>query len=82
MTDALDRLHSDRVARGVCRHCGGPTPCWSMFGDQRPGKRHTDESYAAYAAERQWHDEGRDVEPSGAVDEASGTVHSDADPGL
>ncbi len=36
---ALKRIDEDRVARGVCRHCGGPLPCWSPSGDARPGVR-------------------------------------------
>lgn len=36
----LDDMNADRVARGVCRHCGGPVPCWSPYGDVRVGVRH------------------------------------------
>lgn len=38
---ALARLEKERVALGVCRHCGGPVPCRSEFGDRAVGKRHT-----------------------------------------
>jgi hypothetical protein len=34
----LTRLHAERVARGVCRHCGGVVPCWSDFGDVAVGR--------------------------------------------
>lgn len=45
MTPAdLDRM---RVERGVCRHCGGPVPCHSEFGDQRVGVRHSTRSWKA-----------------------------------
>lgn len=39
----IDRL---RISKSLCRHCGGPTPCWSSFGDREPGKRHTRKSFA------------------------------------
>lgn len=29
----------ERVKAGLCRHCGGPVPCWSAFGDVAPGVR-------------------------------------------
>jgi len=35
----IARIDRDRVAAGVCRHCGGPVPCPSMFGDVRVGVR-------------------------------------------
>ena len=38
--DMLARLDRERVAAGVCRHCGGPVPCWSPYGDVRVGVRH------------------------------------------
>lgn len=34
--EAIDLV---RAARGVCRHCEGPLPCWSEWGDKAPGKR-------------------------------------------
>jgi len=34
------KLNAERVARGVCRHCGGPVPCWSPYGDVAVGRRH------------------------------------------
>lgn len=37
---ALDRIAAERVEAGLCRHCGGPVPCWSPYGDVRPGERH------------------------------------------
>ena len=37
--DRLARVHRDRIAAGVCRHCGGPVPCASAFGDIRVGVR-------------------------------------------
>jgi len=40
----LRQLNADRVAAGVCRHCGGRVPCWSEYGDREPGKRHTAKS--------------------------------------
>jgi hypothetical protein len=39
--EAVARIHAERVARGTCRHCDGPLPCWSPFGDRAVGKRHT-----------------------------------------
>jgi hypothetical protein len=36
---AVKQIARDRAARGVCRHCGGPVPCWSAFGDEAVGKR-------------------------------------------
>jgi hypothetical protein len=43
----LDAIDQQRVSAGTCRHCGGPIPCWSEFGDRAVGKRHTQKSYAA-----------------------------------
>jgi hypothetical protein len=34
--EAVDRI---RVEAGVCRHCGGPVPCWSPHGDVEVGVR-------------------------------------------
>lgn len=34
-------LNRHRVARGLCRHCGDPTPCGSVFGDSAPGVKNT-----------------------------------------
>lgn len=34
-----------RQQDGLCRCCGGPTPCWSIFGDSAPGKLHTRVTY-------------------------------------
>jgi len=31
------RIERRRVKAGLCRHCGGPLPCWSVYGDCRPG---------------------------------------------
>ena len=39
---SLDDLHAKRVAKGRCRHCGGPVPCWSYFGDEAVGIRRDD----------------------------------------
>jgi len=36
----LADLAAARKAAGVCRHCGGPVPCWSPYGDVRVGVRH------------------------------------------
>ncbi len=44
---ALEVIHAKRVAAGVCRHCGGPVPCYSEFGDQAVGRLHTKRSLAA-----------------------------------
>lgn len=41
---SLEEIDAKRVAAGVCRHCGGPVPCWSPFGDRAVGKRHTAKS--------------------------------------
>lgn len=35
----LRRIEADRAAAGRCRHCAGPVPCPSMFGDHAVGKR-------------------------------------------
>lgn len=35
----LDKLNREREQAGVCRHCGGPVPCWSPFGDVKVGVR-------------------------------------------
>lgn len=40
-SEVLARLSAERVARGVCRHCGGPVPCTSEFGDAEVGVRHS-----------------------------------------
>lgn len=37
--ELLDRIAAERLAAGVCRHCGGPVPCWSPFGDRAVGVR-------------------------------------------
>lgn len=37
---SLAKIAEDRVARGRCRHCGGPVPCWSPYGDSAAGVRH------------------------------------------
>jgi hypothetical protein len=36
---ASKKMDADRVARGVCRHCGGEVPCYSPWGDVAVGKR-------------------------------------------
>jgi hypothetical protein len=37
----LAALEEARVKKGVCRHCGGVVPCWSIdFGDYRVGERY------------------------------------------
>lgn len=38
---AMRKIDADRIAAGVCRHCGGSIPCWSNFGDHAIGVRHT-----------------------------------------
>jgi len=46
-SEAVARLDAGRVARGECRHCGGPVPCSSSWGDIRVGVRrpwHTTEA--------------------------------------
>ena len=35
----VERIY--RVHKGVCRHCGGPIPCYSELGDREVGKTHT-----------------------------------------
>ena len=40
-SDWKAKLDAERVAAGVCRHCAGPLPCWSLYGDARLGVRHT-----------------------------------------
>lgn len=37
----IRELEARRAAAGHCRHCDGPIPCWSEFGDHAPGVRHT-----------------------------------------
>ena len=39
-SSALATLDRKRIDAGLCRHCGGKLPCWSPFGDVRPGVRH------------------------------------------
>lgn len=34
-------IDARRVRLGVCRHCGGPVPCWSRMGDAAVGRQHT-----------------------------------------
>jgi hypothetical protein len=52
----LAELARERIAVGVCRHCGGPVPCWSEFGDQRVGVRHSTHSHRAMRrAANEWH---------------------------
>lgn len=41
----LAALDQDRIGAGLCRHCAGPVPCWSEFGDHAPGVRHTRETF-------------------------------------
>lgn len=43
--EVLERINRGRVADGLCRHCGGPCPCWSRFGDVSPGVQHTETSW-------------------------------------
>ncbi len=38
----LEELYRERLAAGVCRHCGGPVPCWSPDGDVAIGVKHGD----------------------------------------
>lgn len=38
----LAQVDADRLAAGKCRHCGGPVPCWSSFGDVAVGVRASD----------------------------------------
>ncbi len=45
---AIRRLEDERSARGLCRHCGGPVPCWSAFGDAAVGVRHTQRTLNAH----------------------------------
>ncbi len=40
-------LYRERMSVGCCRHCGGAVPCWSYYGDQKVGKKHTHRSHAA-----------------------------------
>ena len=37
----MAKMDAGRVAAKVCRHCGGPLPCWSPFGDASPGVKNT-----------------------------------------
>lgn len=37
--EQVAKLDGERVAKGLCRHCGGPVPCSSWFGDSAPGVR-------------------------------------------
>jgi len=36
----LEELYRERLGAGVCRHCGGPVPCWSPDGDVVVGVKH------------------------------------------
>ena len=48
--ERLARIEAERMAAGLCRHCGGLLPCWSQFGDRGLGKRHTRKSLASLNA--------------------------------
>lgn len=39
----LEELYRERLAAGVCRHCGGPVPCWSPDGDAGIGVKHAEQ---------------------------------------
>lgn len=39
LSKAIARIKVERKAAGVCRHCGGPVPCSSLWGDVRVGVR-------------------------------------------
>ena len=39
--EAIERINRMRTEAGVCRHCGGPVPCWSPFGDSAVGVQAT-----------------------------------------
>lgn len=41
LMEARLALDAKRVAAKLCRHCGGPLPCWSEFGDYAPGVSYT-----------------------------------------
>jgi hypothetical protein len=43
VTDLIKQLDRERVKQGVCRHCGGPVPCWSPYGDAGVGVRYPKE---------------------------------------
>lgn len=43
---AIIELERKRAEAGHCRHCDGPLPCWSEYGDHAPGKRHTPSTFA------------------------------------
>ena len=45
--EKIAKINAIHVAAGKCRHCGGRVPCWSDFGDQAVGVRHTAKSIAA-----------------------------------
>jgi hypothetical protein len=47
VSELLRQLNTEREVAGVCRHCGGSVPCFSEFGDQRVGVRHSSRSHAA-----------------------------------
>lgn len=36
----IARIDAKRMKAGLCRHCGGPVPCYSPFGDVEVGRRH------------------------------------------
>src|SRR5262245_4452623 len=54
----LRQRDRERKHRRECRHCGGPLPCWSPFGDARPGVHNkTDGDLALYGVRRPSRDE-------------------------
>ena len=46
------RINKERVAHGLCRHCGGRVPCWSEFGDVAAGVQHTRRSMPSVTRSR------------------------------
>jgi len=40
LAETMAAITEARTAQGVCRHCGGAVPCWSLFGDCAPGLSH------------------------------------------
>ena len=42
---SIEEIQASRREQGLCRHCGGPIPCWSYFGDRKVGVLHTGASW-------------------------------------
>lgn len=52
--EKLKAIDKARIEAGVCRHCAGRVPCWSLdYGDVRVGVRHPKKSHRKLERMRQ-----------------------------